>query len=58
MAGHDPKDATSINAPVPAVVAAAKIGDVKGLKIGVIKQLQGAGYQKGVQTRFDESLQV
>ena len=58
MAGHDPKDATSINAPVPAVVAAAKSGEVKGMKIGVIKQLQGEGYQKGVQTRFDESLQV
>ena len=58
MAGHDPKDATSISAPVPAVVAAAKSGDVKGMKIGVIKQLQGEGYQKGVQTRFDESLQV
>jgi aspartyl-tRNA(Asn)/glutamyl-tRNA(Gln) amidotransferase subunit A len=28
------------------------------MKIGVIKQLQGAGYQKGVQTRFDESLHV
>ena len=58
IAGHDPKDATSINAPVPAVVAAAKSGDVKGMKIGVIKQLQGEGYQKGVQARFDESLQV
>jgi aspartyl-tRNA(Asn)/glutamyl-tRNA(Gln) amidotransferase subunit A len=58
MAGHDAKDATSINAPVPAVVAAAKSGEVKGMKIGVIKQLQGEGYQKGVQTRFDESLQV
>ena len=58
IAGHDPKDATSINAPVPAVVAAAKSGDVKGMKIGVIKQLQGEGYQKGVQTRFDESLQL
>ena len=58
MAGHDAKDATSINAPVPAVVNAAKSGDVKGMKIGVIKQLQGEGYQKGVQARFDESLQV
>ncbi len=58
MAGHDVRDATSINAPVPAVVAAAKSGDVKGMKIGVIKQLQGEGYQKGVQARFDESLQV
>jgi aspartyl-tRNA(Asn)/glutamyl-tRNA(Gln) amidotransferase subunit A len=58
IAGHDVRDATSINAPVPAVVNAAKSGDVKGLKIGVIKQLQGEGYQKGVQTRFDESLQI
>jgi aspartyl-tRNA(Asn)/glutamyl-tRNA(Gln) amidotransferase subunit A len=58
IAGHDAHDATSINAAVPAVVAAAKSGDVKGLKIGVIKQLQGEGYQKGVQTRFDESLKL
>ena len=58
IAGHDPRDATSINAPVPAVVAAAKSGDVKGLKIGVIKQLQGDGYQTGVQARFNESLDI
>lgn len=58
IAGHDAHDATSINAPVPAVVQAAKSGDVKGMKIGVIKQLQGEGYQKGVQVRFDESLQL
>jgi len=58
IAGHDPKDATSLNAPVPAVVAAAKSGDVKGLKIGVIKQLQGDGYQTGVQARFNESLDI
>ena len=58
IAGHDPRDATSINAPVPAVVAAAKSGDVKGLKIGVIKQLQGDGYQSGVQARFNESLEI
>jgi aspartyl-tRNA(Asn)/glutamyl-tRNA(Gln) amidotransferase subunit A len=58
IAGHDAHDATSINAPVPGVVAAAKSGDVKGMKIGVIKQLQGEGYQKGVQTRFTESLDL
>lgn len=58
IAGHDGHDATSINAPVPAVVAAAKSGDVKGMKIGVIKQLQGEGYQKGVQRRFTESLEI
>ena len=58
IAGHDPKDATSINEKVPAVVAAAKSGDVKGLKIGVIKELQGDGYQKGVINRFQESLDL
>ena len=58
IAGHDAHDATSINAAVPAVVAAAKDGNVKGMKIGVIKQLQGEGYQKGVQTRFTESLDL
>ena len=58
IAGHDPKDATSLNVPVPAVVAAAKSGDVKGLKIGVIKQLQGEGYQTGVLARFNESLEI
>jgi len=58
IAGHDPKDATSLNVPAPAVVAAAKSGDVKGLKIGVIKQLQGKGYQTGVLARFNESLEI
>jgi aspartyl-tRNA(Asn)/glutamyl-tRNA(Gln) amidotransferase subunit A len=58
MAGHDSKDATSINAAFPDVVAAARKGEVKGMKIGVIKQLQGEGYQTGVQARFDESLHV
>ncbi len=58
IAGHDSRDATSIDAPVPAVVAAAKSGDVKGMKIGVIKQLQGEGYQAGVLARFNESLEV
>lgn len=56
IAGHDVKDATSINAKMPDVVSAAKNGDVKGLKIGVIKQLQGEGYQAGVLARFNESL--
>ena len=56
IAGHDPKDATSINSPVPDVVAAAKRGDIKGMKIGVVKELGGEGYQAGVQSRFDESV--
>ena len=58
IAGHDPKDSTSINAPVPQVVAAARAGDVKGMKIGVVKELNGDGYQAGVRARFEESLEL
>jgi aspartyl-tRNA(Asn)/glutamyl-tRNA(Gln) amidotransferase subunit A len=58
IGGHDPKDSTSINAPVPKVVEAAKNGNVKGLKIGVIKELQGDGYQRGVLNRFNESIEI
>ena len=56
IAGHDPMDATSINAPVPDVVAAAKRADIKGMKVGVVKELGGEGYQAGVRTRFEESV--
>ena len=57
IAGHDPLDSTSINAPVPPIVAAAKDGNVKGMKIGVIKELQGDGYQPGVLKLFNQSLE-
>ncbi len=56
IAGYDQMDSTSINAPVPQVVTAAKKLDVKGLKIGVVKELSGEGYQAGVQQRFNEAL--
>ncbi len=56
MGGHDPLDSTSINAPVPPIVEAARTGDVRGLKIGVVKELGGEGYQPGVRARFDESV--
>jgi aspartyl-tRNA(Asn)/glutamyl-tRNA(Gln) amidotransferase subunit A len=56
MGGHDPMDSTSIDAPVPAVVEAARSADVRGMKIGVVKELGGEGYQPGVRARFDESV--
>lgn len=56
IAGHDPMDATSINAPVPDVVAAAKRADIKGMKVGIVKELGGEGYQAGVRSRFEESV--
>ena len=58
IAGHDERDSTSINAPVPQVVAAAKRLDVKGMKIGVIKELSGSGFQTGVSARIAESIEL
>ncbi|MFM7491731.1 MAG: Asp-tRNA(Asn)/Glu-tRNA(Gln) amidotransferase subunit GatA [Actinomycetota bacterium] len=58
IGGYDRMDSTSINAPIPPVVAAAKSGNVKGKKIGVIKELQGDGYQPGVLKLFNQSLEL
>jgi len=58
IAGHDPMDSTSINAPVPNVVAAAMRSDVRGMKIGVVKELGGEGYQSGVSQRYSEALEI
>ncbi len=56
MGGHDPLDSTSIDAPVPPVVEAARRGDVSGLRIGVVRELSGEGFQSGVQERFEEAV--
>ena len=58
IAGHDPKDSTSINAPVPPLVESALAGDVKGLRIGLVRQLSGDGFQTGVQARFSEAVDL
>ncbi|MEX2643068.1 MAG: Asp-tRNA(Asn)/Glu-tRNA(Gln) amidotransferase subunit GatA [Acetobacterales bacterium] len=42
IAGHDPKDSTSVDRPVPDY-AAALTGDVRGLKIGIPKQYRVDG---------------
>jgi aspartyl-tRNA(Asn)/glutamyl-tRNA(Gln) amidotransferase subunit A len=56
IAGYDPRDSTSINSPVPPVADAARSGDVSGMRIGVVKQFAGDGYQPGVTARFDEAV--
>ena len=58
IAGHDVMDSTSIDAPVPAVVESAKRGDVKGMTIGVVKEISGEGFQAGVKQRFDEAVAI
>ena len=58
IAGHDSMDQTSIDAPVPPVVAAARRGDITGMRIGVVRELGGQGYQPGVRQRFDEAVAI
>ncbi|GAA1204730.1 Asp-tRNA(Asn)/Glu-tRNA(Gln) amidotransferase subunit GatA [Prauserella alba] len=59
IAGHDPMDATSIDAPVPAVVDAAREGargDLSGVRVGVVRELSGEGYQGGVLRSFEAAV--
>src|SRR5690242_1827583 len=61
IGGHDPLDSTSIDEPVPAVVDAAAAGaggDLSGLRVGVVDELGGEGYQPGVRQRFDEAVEL
>ncbi|WP_113699767.1 Asp-tRNA(Asn)/Glu-tRNA(Gln) amidotransferase subunit GatA [Nonomuraea lactucae] len=56
FSGHDPLDSTSIDAPVPSVVEAARQADVSGMRVGVVKEFGGDGYQPGVLARFNEAV--
>ncbi|WP_031465233.1 Asp-tRNA(Asn)/Glu-tRNA(Gln) amidotransferase subunit GatA [Sciscionella sediminilitoris] len=60
IAGHDPADATSIDAPVPQVVEAARAGakgDLSGTRVGVVREFAGEGYQSGVSAAFDAAVE-
>lgn len=59
IAGYDPFDATSVNKPVAPVVAAAREGangDLKGVRVGVVKQFDREGYQPGVLEQFHKAV--
>ncbi len=61
IGGHDPLDSTSIEQPLPALVDAARRGadgDLTGVRIGVVTELGGEGYQAGVLARFRESVEL
>jgi aspartyl-tRNA(Asn)/glutamyl-tRNA(Gln) amidotransferase subunit A len=58
ISGHDPMDATSIPEAAPPVVAAARQADVEGLRIGVVTELSGQGYQPGVLARFQQAVEL
>ncbi|HMU37199.1 MAG TPA: amidase family protein, partial [Marmoricola sp.] len=61
IGGHDQLDSTSISESLPGLVTAAQkgaLGDLTGLRIGVITELQGEGYQQGVLARFNEAVDL
>ncbi|MCU1688878.1 MAG: gatA [Jatrophihabitantaceae bacterium] len=61
MAGYDEMDSTSIPGPAPAAVAAAREGargDLKGVRVGVVRELSGDGYQAGVLSAFTAAVRT
>ena len=62
IGGHDPRDSTSLTDAWPCFADAARSGrasrSLKGVRVGVVKELNGEGFQAGVQQRFTESLEL
>ncbi|MFY1690570.1 Asp-tRNA(Asn)/Glu-tRNA(Gln) amidotransferase subunit GatA [Plantactinospora sp. WMMB782] len=59
IGGHDPRDSTSIPAPVPDVVAAARAGasgDLTGVKLGLVTEFSGEGAEPGVVAAFRDAV--
>ncbi|WP_449281624.1 Asp-tRNA(Asn)/Glu-tRNA(Gln) amidotransferase subunit GatA [Leucobacter sp.] len=60
VAGHDRHDSTSLDFAWPSMAEAARGGadpaSLKGLRVGVVKQLMIDGVQPGVKARFEEAL--
>ena len=61
VGGFDPADSTSLDEPVPALTGAVRSvagqGSVEGLKIGVVKELSGDGYEKDVINAFNATVE-
>lgn len=62
VGGHDPQDSTSLTDPATGFAAAARAGaadgGLKGLRVGVVKELTGEGFQSGVEQRFREAVEL
>jgi aspartyl-tRNA(Asn)/glutamyl-tRNA(Gln) amidotransferase subunit A len=57
MAGHDPRDSTSVGVPVPDYTAALT-GDVKGMRLGVPREYFVTGMEPGVETAVRAAMAV
>jgi len=57
MCGHDPKDSTSVNMPVPDFEKALT-GNVKGLKIGIPKEYRPDGMDAEILAMWDKGIKL
>ena len=57
IGGHDPMDSTSIPQTLLPLAEAARRQEVAGLRIGVVREFGGEGYDAGVEARFAEAVQ-
>jgi aspartyl-tRNA(Asn)/glutamyl-tRNA(Gln) amidotransferase subunit A len=55
IAGHDAQDSTSANVGVPDYLSALT-GDIKGLRVGVPKEMMGEGIEPGVRAQIQQAL--
>lgn len=58
IGGHDLMDQTTIDQPTPVIVEAANQPDVAGMRIGVVTEFAGEGYDPQVEARFDEAVEI
>ncbi len=57
IAGHDPRDSTSVDTPVPDYVAALT-GDVRGLRLGLPREYFVPGMEPGVERAVRDAVEV
>ena len=55
MAGHDPKDSTSVDRPVPDYEAALT-GDIRGLKVGIPKEYRVDNMPQEIETLWQQGV--
>jgi aspartyl-tRNA(Asn)/glutamyl-tRNA(Gln) amidotransferase subunit A len=57
LAGHDPRDSTSLGIAVPDYLTGMQ-GDIRGLKVGVPRELMQEGLTPGVRKAMEDSLDL